>query len=239
LLIERRSEQGTKFAPYSAIVGIASSNVPAYSNGNDTYYSNENSFLNGIYMGLKWQCVEYARRWTYIRRSSIFESVEGANDMWNQLKYIERVSDKAQFPLRTHANGSPNPPINESYLIYQVQKDMPYGHVAVIVDVLPNAIRVAEQNFYFYYWPYNYARQIPVEFINGLYYIKDQYEVYGWMEIDDNQELIPLEQYAGKSIDIGNQRNLNSASAFHLLNIRIYFYYFLLVFLFIFYYMFC
>jgi surface antigen len=118
-------------------------------------------------------------------------------------------------------------------------KDMPYGHVAVIVDVLPNAIRVAEQNFYFYYWPYNYARQIPVEFINGLYYIKDQYEVYGWMEIDDNQELIPLEQYAGKSIDIGNQRNLNSASAFHLLNIRIYFYYFLLVFLFIFYYMFC
>jgi hypothetical protein len=44
-------------------------------------------------MGLKWQCVEYARRWTFLRKSSTFESVEGANDMWNQLKYIEKVDD--------------------------------------------------------------------------------------------------------------------------------------------------
>lgn len=146
-------------------------------------------------MGLKWQCVEYARRWTFLRKSSTFDSVRGASDIWNEIKYVERVNDKKTFPLKQHANGSPNPPTNESYLIYPVQKDMPFGHVSVIVDVLPNAISIAEQNFYFYYWTHNYARQIPVVVRNGLYYIADgEYVVTGWMEIDDRKQLKPLEQ---------------------------------------------
>jgi hypothetical protein len=109
--------------------------------------------------------------------------------MWNQLKYVERVADQQTFPLKQHPNGSPNPPIKDSYLIYSIQEDLSFGHVAVIVRVLPNAIKIAEQNFYFYYWPHHYARQIPVVFRNGLYYIEDEYEVYGWMEIDDNKQL--------------------------------------------------
>lgn len=189
-----------KLAPYNSIVGIASSNVIAYSNGNDSYYSNENSYLYGVYMGLKWQCVEYARRWTFLRKSSIFESVEGANDMWTQLTHVQRYLDEKNFPLKKHANGNQNPPTNESYLIYPIQRDMPFGHVAVIVDVLPNAIRIAEQNFYFNYWPKNYSREIPYRYKNGLYYIEDEYEVYGWIEIDDQQELQPLEASTVESI---------------------------------------
>ncbi|CAF1242093.1 unnamed protein product [Adineta steineri] len=194
ILKEKRSATEKKLAPYNAIVGIASSNVPAYSNGNDSYISYQESYLDGVYMGIKWQCVEYARRWTYIRKSSVFKSIEGANDMWSQLTYVERVADKKRFPLKNHPNGSPNPPINESYLIYPIQKDMPYGHVAVIVDVLPNAIRIAEENFYFHYWTRNYAREIPVVFRDGRYFIDDKYSIYGWMEIDDNKQLQPLDK---------------------------------------------
>ena len=65
---------------------------------------------------------------------------------------------------------------------------MPFGHVAVIVEVLPNAIRIAEQNFYFHYWSNDYAREIPIVERNGLFYIQDKYEVYGWMEIIDPQQ---------------------------------------------------
>jgi hypothetical protein len=187
-------------------------------------------------MGLKWQCVEYARRWTFLRKSSIFESVEGANDMWNQLKYVERITDQQKFPLKRHVNGSPNPPINESYLIYPIQKDMPYGHVAVIVKVLPHAIRIAEQNFNFYYWTHNYARQIPIEFRNGLYYIKDQYEVYGWMEIDDNKQLKLFDQLTATKIQMRSESILDSASYFHT-NVHIY-YCFLFLVLFISHFMF-
>jgi glutathionylspermidine amidase/synthetase len=203
--IDRQSVDTKKLAPYNEIVGVASSNVAAYSNGNDSYYSNESSYLYGIYMGLKWQCVEYARRWTFLRKSSLFESVQGADDMWNQLKYVQRVTDKQKFPLIRHSNGSPNPPINGSYLIYPIQNDMPFGHVAVIVQVLPNAIRIAEQNFYFHHWSHHYARQIPVVFKNSLYYIEDKYAVYGWMEIDDNKQLEPLNKLVIEKIEIKNE----------------------------------
>ncbi|CAF3388567.1 unnamed protein product [Rotaria socialis] len=213
LVKERRSINEKKLAPFNDIVGMASSNVIAYSNGNDTYYSNEDNYLYGIYMGLKWQCVEYARRWTFLRKSSTFESIPGANDMWNQLKYVERIIDAEKFPLKKHSNGCPNRPINESYLIYPIQKDMPYGHVAVIVDVLPNSIRIAEQNFNFNYWSYNYSREIPVTFKNDLYYIQDQYEVYGWIEIDDNQQLMPFDPLTVDKIQMKLNENLDLNSS--------------------------
>ena len=224
-MIERRSVEKKKHAAYNNVLGVASSNVRAYSNGNDTFYSGEDSYLHGIYMGLKWQCVEYARRWTFIRKGAVFPSVVGANDMWSQLQYVERVTDKQQFPLKPHPNGSRNPPINGSYLIYPIQNDMPYGHVAVIVDVLPNAIRIAEQNFYFHYWTHHYAREIPVTFENGLYHIKDRYQVYGWMEIDDQQQLKPLDHLTIKKIEMKTERILDSSSlSFFHANIHIYYF---------------
>ncbi|CAF4243962.1 unnamed protein product, partial [Adineta steineri] len=72
----------TRKVPFNEIMGYASTNVEAYSNGNDTYTSKENSYLYGIYMGIKWQCVEYSRRWLFIRKGCVFKSIEGAADMW-------------------------------------------------------------------------------------------------------------------------------------------------------------
>lgn len=201
-------------------MGTASSNVAAFSNGNDSYYSGEDSYLRGVYMGMKWQCVEYARRWTYIRKGAVFQSVIGANNMWTELKDVERVSDKRKFPLRHHPNGSPKPPMNESYLIYPIQKDMPYGHVAVIVEVLPHAIRIAEQNFYFYYWHAHFAREIPLVFKNGRYFIEDSYDVYGWIEIDVHRQLKPLDDVEPTSrliTDAANSARLNVYICFTLL----------------------
>ena len=207
-LLERRSVVREKLAPFNDIVGVASSNVAAYSNGNDSFYSNEDYSLYGVYMGLKWQCVEYARRWTFVRKGSVFSSVEGAKDMWNQLTYVQRVVDQQRFALTRHENGSPHPPRNESYLIYPQQKDMPFGHVSVIVQVLPRAIRVAEQNFYFTYWKHHYAREIPVTRRDGRYYIEDKYQVYGWMEIDDSdKQLKPLNQATIDMIELKHQQN--------------------------------
>ncbi|CAF3917579.1 unnamed protein product [Rotaria sordida] len=212
ILREKRLVNEKRIARYNDIVGVSSSNVIGYSNGNDSFISNEDNYLYGIYMGIKWQCVEYARRWTFLRKSSIFESVNGANDMWNQLKYIENVVEKKKYPLKKHSNGHRNRPINESYLIYPIQKDMPYGHVAIIVDVLTNSIRVAEQNFYFHYWKGNYSREIPILFKNGLYYIEDKYQVYGWIEINDNKQLKPLDKLTIETIEKKNKFFLNSAS---------------------------
>jgi trypanothione synthetase/amidase len=186
----------TTNAPYGAITGYASTNVPAYSNGNDTYISEDPSYLYGIYTGMKWQCVEYARRWIFLRKECVFDSVDAAANMWTQLNNVQRVVDNQCFNLKKYSNGSPNPPQNESLIIYKNDTtDMPFGHVAVIIDILPAFIRVAEQNYYPYYWSANYSRQIPYGLINGSYYIQDDYDIFGWMTIEDkNNQTKPLDQ---------------------------------------------
>jgi glutathionylspermidine amidase/synthetase len=147
-------------------------------------------------MGMKWQCVEYARRWLFIRKGCVFKSIVGAADMWTELNNVRRVIDGKNFPLEKIPNGSPSVPKNESLLIYARSGiDMPYGHVAVIVDVLPGFIRIAEENYEFYYWSANYSREIKYKFINGSYWIEDEYPILGWMSIGANDDQTkPLDQ---------------------------------------------
>jgi len=100
---------------------------------------------------------------------------------------------------------------------------MPYGHVAVIVQVLPKSIRIAEQNFYFHYWPRHFARQIPLVYENGSYFIKDHYQVYGWMEIDDNKKLQPLDPSTQGKVQMRNEKIFDSACSFVNTNLSVYY----------------
>src|ERR1700722_6168524 len=93
LVVDEEVYGNGTLASYGVMVGIASTNVPAYSNGNDSFISNESNYLYGVYMGMKWQCVEYARRWLFIRKGCVFDSVDAANDMWTQLINVQRVVD--------------------------------------------------------------------------------------------------------------------------------------------------
>ena len=95
------------------------------------------------------------------------------------------VHPVTRLPLKRVENVSPLPPSANCFLIYPQQRETPYGHAAVIVEVLPSAIRIAEQNFNFNYWMKDYAREIPLLKRDGRYFIEDEYEVYGWMTIDD------------------------------------------------------
>lgn len=201
-LVSTKSTRTSSLA-FNEILGFASFNVPAYSNGNDTFISNENHFIDGVFMGMKWQCVEFARRWTFIRKGSIFESVDGAEDIWTKIKSIERLSDKKQIPVKHHPNGSPSPPTNESYLIYSRQKDMPFGHIAVIVDVQQDRLRLAEQNYLFHRWQFNYSREIVWKRQDGRYFVDDEYRIIGWIELTDQQTSINEKQL----FSVGSRRS--------------------------------
>jgi glutathionylspermidine synthase len=182
------------FAPFNQILGTASTNVPAYSNTDDERFSIERHYMHGIYMGIKWQCVEYARRWLLLRKSCTFKNVRHAADIWTEITYVERVSDGEHFPLKAHPNGSPTLPKIDSFLIYSRCTEQPVGHIAVICEVGPNYIGIAEQNNKFHYWDGEYARQIPMIYKDGLYYIEDEDPIYGWMEIEDDHQLKPLDE---------------------------------------------
>ncbi|CAF3169136.1 unnamed protein product [Rotaria socialis] len=183
-------ERATKnHVPLNEIEGIASTNVPAYSNRNSSIFNIGRHFVHGIYTGYKWQCVEFARRWLLMRKSCIFREVPAACNIWSDVPHIERITDGKQFPLRPIANGTEEPPKKDSILIYRRSLAMPFGHVAIITDVVPGYVHIAEQNNLYNYWPGDYARREPLRFENGLYYIDDQHKIYGWMEIQCNDQL--------------------------------------------------
>lgn len=179
--------------PFNEIQGIASKNVPAHSNEHDDYISFDGCYVHGIYTGYKWQCVEYARRWLLLRKGCIFQSFPAAADMWQDLKYVERVTDGRKFSVRIHPNGSSSKPHRDCFLLYPRGENIPFGHIAVICDVHEDFIRVAEQNYRFHYWPDNHSRQIRMIKRDNGYWIEDYYPVYGWMEIEQNDQLKPLD----------------------------------------------
>ena len=180
--------------PFNKVQGTASSNVHAYSNGDGDFFSVERHYLYGIFMGFKWQCVEFARRWLLMRKSSIFPPIRHAADMWTDLKYVERVTDGKRFPFKLHPNGSPDPPTRDSVLIYARDEELPFGHVAIICEVASDHVQIGEQNFVYHGWSEDHARQIPLVFKDNGYYLQDEDVILGWMEIDDHNELQPLDE---------------------------------------------
>ncbi len=116
--------------------------VVAYSNKNERLISQE---FNDT--GMKWQCVEYARRWLTIVKKVSFSSVEYAFEIWD---LNEGVSfDKGNsIPMQRFENGqSITPPQIGDLLIYNVSFAPITGHVAVVVDVQDTEVMIAEQNY--------------------------------------------------------------------------------------------
>ena len=96
------------FVPLHEVEGIASTNVPAYSNRKSSIFNIGQHYVHGVYTGFQWQCVEYARRWLLLRKSCTFGDVPCACNIWNDIPHVERVTDGKIFRLRAVANGSPS-----------------------------------------------------------------------------------------------------------------------------------
>ena len=182
------------FVPLNEVEGIASTNVPAYSNRKSSIFNIGQHYVHGVYTGFQWQCVEYARRWLLLRKSCTFGDVPCACNIWNDIPHVERVTDGQTFRLRAVPNGSAAPPKKDAILIYARSVRMPYGHVAIITDVLDNHVHIAEQNNQFHYWQGDFARRAPVRCRDGLFYIDDEDKLFGWMEIENGDELRPFNE---------------------------------------------
>ncbi|KAL7708688.1 D-alanyl-glycyl endopeptidase-like protein [Lotmaria passim] len=137
--------------------------------------------------GMRWQCVEYARRYWMLRGTpvpAVFGSVEGAADMWDELTFVTLLDNVTTAPLFKYANGKAlghggSAPRRGDVVIYprDLEGKFPYGHVAVVVGVeLPASpadevapaegrVYLAEQNWHSSPWPgpyHNYSRWLPL-----------------------------------------------------------------------------
>ncbi|QLQ31337.1 MAG: CHAP domain-containing protein [Candidatus Thiothrix singaporensis] len=182
--------------PAGKLLGVANQ-VPAYSNCQSTCARSDFSFMDlhnkAIslhekppadkqlhYVGLTYQCVEYARRWWMTNLGVTFGDVDSAHEIL-YLTEGENIQTNAKFPLARSLNGTATrPPKFGDLLVYYPNPDDPkwrHGHVAVVVgvDLQHGLVNVAEQNYNNLPWtkPNQYARQLRLFNIGGRYHLED------------------------------------------------------------------
>ena len=186
--------------PFGTVLGYAPGNVAAYSSDYDSaseaeYPSRKSfrSYYDDIYMGYKWQCVEFARRWLYINFGYIFDDVVMAYDIFD-LRSVRDIKNNVLLPLQAFENGNKRHPAFGSILIWQEGGEFEdTGHVAIVTEVSDTWIRVAEQNVNHQIWRdgRNYSRELSAKISDdGEYWITCSFgdaQVLGWMmQTDDS-----------------------------------------------------
>ncbi len=164
---------------YGVVIGISPAGIPAYSNCNADCVVFEPNHHQEIYTGIKWQCVEYARRWLLQQKQVVFGDVDIAADIWALEQVINPINKKT-FSFESITNGAEKPPKLGDLLIYS-EEYLGTGHVAVVVSVNEEqkTIKVAEQNFENKLWEEKYARSIKYIVNDERVWLLDQYLV-GW-----------------------------------------------------------
>jgi len=166
---------------YGTVLGETDDGVAAYSNCRPDCVVPEPNREHGTYTGIRWQCVEFARRWLLIERGAVYGDVDVAADIWHKIDHLTRVPGDAAIPLENHENGSKTPPKIGDLLIYGREFEGT-GHVAVITGITAEGVEVAEQNFANLAWNGTHARTIPMIRHGEGYWLLDPY-LLGWKRI--------------------------------------------------------
>jgi hypothetical protein len=164
---------------YGEVLGATFDGTSAYSNCKADCVVFDPNREHGVYSGIKWQCVEFARRWLIRNRGLTFGDVDTAADIW-AIDSFTRLVDGSKVPVANQLNGSNSLPQKGDLLIY-AKEYLGTGHAAVVLDVdsAKGLIRVGEENYENRKWPANYARSIEFIARNGRYWLLDAY-LLGW-----------------------------------------------------------
>ncbi len=196
-----KSAVSSKPAKFGTIIGYAPGQVPVYSSDDESVDDNAIPnrhaylhYLDGIFMGYKWQCVEFARRWLYINKGYIFDDIPMAYDIFC-LRKARHISSGTELPLCSFANGSERAPEPGCLLIWDEGGEFEVtGHVAIVTEVSPDYVRLVEQNVDNHRWPesQDFSRQIKARMTpDGNYWIQSSHsdgKILGWvMQTDDTE----------------------------------------------------
>ena len=205
--------------PFNTILGI-NRNVIAYSNCNEfcANFDDDGAIIKAgnlpnltqdVYTGMRWQCVEYSRRWLVINHGVTFGSIASAYMIWDLVKVSDVYTNK-DYEFYNFANSqTQTPPIVSDLIIYRKSEPNPDGHVGVIVNINleKGYVDIAEQNYSSKMWKNKtYARRIVLlKKENGNYEILDKdYEEgrfkYHTTTDDDKNEILGWKRI-GKSLD--------------------------------------
>ena len=165
----------TDFDIYRGEVLDSFNGVPVYYNGeNFTNVSGRNVTSDGYNLGLKYQCVEFVKRYYYEHYHHKMPNSYGhAKEFFN--KNLPDRAFNQERGLLQFRNVRTHKPMVGDILVYNGYPGNPFGHMGIISEVADDHIVLIQQNFG------TKTRQTLklVEFA-GIYTIAD-YDILGWL----------------------------------------------------------
>lgn len=155
--------------PFGSYLGQFS-RVASYSNGSAGYVSNLSNYVGSVYTGMKWQCVEYVRRYYLsVFNSDLASRYTGNANTW--------YANAAAMGLEQHPNGGTTPPMVGDILCSTGPSLN--GHVAVIKRITGNKIFTAQQNFA--NDSTDLDKPLTLTVSNGVYTVSGYSGIQGWL----------------------------------------------------------
>lgn len=148
--------------------------VAVYYNGPYYHVAGRNTTRDGYNLGLKYQCVEYIKRYYYERfNHKMPDSYGHAVDFFDQSK-INDVAFNSKRGLFQYWNGNTARPKAEDILVFKTKGDI-WGHIGIVSKVTKDQVEMVQQN-------YGEKSRVtfPLKRVMGRYYVDDQ-EVLGWL----------------------------------------------------------
>jgi len=147
--------------------------VAVYDNGPDfTAIHGKNYSPDGYYYGCKWQCVEYVKRYYYLKKKHCMPDLFGnARDFFDPA--ISQGKINYLRGLIQYRNGGDMKPHVEDLLVFTRAK---YGHVAIVTAVESDYIEIIQQNV-----ASGTRQKIKLEMRNGRYYLGNGKEPAAWL----------------------------------------------------------
>ncbi|ASV56855.1 Glutathionylspermidine synthase [Lelliottia jeotgali] len=215
----RKNGKLSSDAPFGTLLGYAPGGVAIYSSNYSSldprHYPEDADFRSYVaneYMGHKWQCVEFARRFLFLNYGMVFTDVGMAWEIFS-LRFLRAVVNDTILPLQAFANGSQRAPEAGSLLIWQKGGEFhETGHVAVITQLMGDKVRIAEQNVIHSPLPVGqqWTRELRLSVEKGCYTLHDTFTdttILGWMiQTDDTEHSLPQPEIGGEQLKISGAR---------------------------------
>lgn len=180
--------------PFGKQVGYVK-DVPAFSNCDNEVIAKDSNFIlinekKPIITGMKWQCVEFARRYLITKLGVSFKDVDSAEEIW-YLGHVNSIINNKKHIFKSYMNGifndNTNMPREHDIIIWaKHDPNIPYGHIAVILKVENHQIFIGEQNWYNGDWCHEtYSRILRLKkgLGNSLEIVDNDHKILGWMRV--------------------------------------------------------
>jgi hypothetical protein len=119
--------------------------VKVYYNGGVNQISGRNLAVDGYNIGLKYQCVEFIKRYYYERFGHKMPEPLGHAKSFFDPSLMDGKLNRQRM-LVQYRNGGDIPPQPEDILVFSGWLFNPYGHVAIITTVDATSLEIIQQN---------------------------------------------------------------------------------------------